>query len=533
MMLLNKFGVRMGQRQSGKRGILAVFLVLFVSACASAPTSTARENPFPVGEAEEIFSTGFGNIADKYIDGVSVETLAMEGIRGLAALDPDISVTGNADTLEMRHGRRVVSRIPMPEPDDREGWAFVVASMTAEVQSFSPELASANPELLYEAVFDGAMGALDVFSRYAGKSEAGDNRAKRDGFGGIGVRFRLNGERVVITEVMAMSPAEQADVRVDDELTAIQGQTVQGLGAKSIVEKLRGPVGATVDIVVSRDGVGMLTLGMKRSHIVPPTVKAEVRGGVIYMKISSFNQGTASSVVAELRRALDPGSATHHDVKGVVLDLRGNPGGLLKQSIEVADTFLVHGDILNTSGRHPDSVQHYEAAGQDQAMGLPMVVLIDGKSASAAEIVAAALQDRERAVVIGTASYGKGTVQTVIRLPNSGEITLTWSRFMAPSGYTLHGLGVFPVVCTSGVGKNAAEMLRNAMDRHDKTLGTLEVWRATTYIDKDEFQGLRDQCPPERRTGKNDVEVARTLIENGALYFQALDLTSSTAHMVE
>lgn len=277
----------------------------------------------------------------------------------------------------------------------------------------------------------------------------------------------------------------------------------------------------------------MLAFGMKRSHIVPPTVEAEVRDDVLYMKISSFNQGTASSVVAELRRALGPGNAAHHDVNGVVLDLRGNPGGLLKQSIEVADAFLVHGDILNTYGRHPDSMQHYEAAGQDQALGLPMVVLIDGKSASAAEIVAAALQDRERAVVVGTASYGKGTVQTVIRLPNSGEITLTWSRFMAPSGYTLHGLGVFPVICTSGAGKGTVEMLRTALDRHDKTLGALEVWRSTTYTDKEAFQGLREQCPPERHTGKNDVEVARALIEDGALYFQALDLTSSTAHMVE
>lgn len=524
----------MVQQRSGRSGIIAVFLLLFVSACANVPTDAdIVENKIPVGEAEEIFSAGFRNIADKYIDGVNVETLAMEGIRGLSALDPDISLIQSANMLEIRHRRRVASRVPAPAPDDSDGWALAVAKLIADAQVLSGDLASATPELIYEAVFDGALGALDVFSRYAGKAEAGDNRAKRDGFGGIGIRFRVNGEHVVITEVMPATPAAQAGVRVDDELTAVGGKSVLGLGVKSIVEKLRGPVGTDVNIMIARRDTGVLELGMKRSHIVPPTVEAEVHNGVIYIKISNFNQGTASGVVAELRQALDPENDTHHEVKGVVLDLRGNPGGLLKQSIEVADTFLVHGDILNTLGRHPDSVQHYEAAGQDLALGLPMVVLIDGKSASAAEIVAAALQDRERAVIVGTSSYGKGTVQTVIRLPNSGEITLTWSRFMAPSGYALHGLGVFPVICTSGSTKNTGEMLRTAMGKHEKTLGTLETWRTTSRTDDESIEGLRNQCPPERRTGRDDVEIARTLIEDGALYFRALDLTSSTAHAVE
>ena len=133
-----------------------------------------------------------------------------------------------------------------------------------------------------------------------------------------------------------------------------------------------------------------------------------------------------------------------------MLDLRGNPGGLLKQSIKVADLLLTQGKIISTRGRHADSIHNYEAGGHDLAFGLPVLVLVDGKSASAAEIVAAALQDRDRAVVIGTSSFGKGSVQTVIRLPNDGEITLTWSKLVAPSGYLLHGLGVRPAICTSG-----------------------------------------------------------------------------------
>lgn len=513
--------------------VLAAFGLLVVAACSSTPADKdVLDNPFPIGEAEKVFSSGFNNISDKYIETVSVEILAMEGIRGLSALDSNISIARNDETIELRYRGRLIRRYPAPPPDNPARWASVVANMTADAQFYSRDIATANSEKLYEAIFDGSIGALDVFSRYAGKSEASDDRAKRDGFGGIGVRFRLEDNHALITDVMASSPAAQAGLRIGDELTSVEGQAVLGLDHHAIIKMLRGPVGSDVDLVIARQGINALTLRMKRNHIVPPTVVAEIQDGLLYLRISSFNQGTASSVVKELRHALDPDSHSQ-EIKGVALDLRGNPGGLLKQSIEVADAFLSHGAILNTSGRHPDSIQHYEAAGQDHAVGLPIVVLIDGKSASAAEIVAAALQDRERAVVVGTASYGKGTVQTVVRLPNSGEITLTWSRFMAPSGYALHGLGVFPVICTSGSGKGTDAVLRHAMDIYDATLDTLETWRGTSHRDKIAFKNLRKQCPPEQHDGRDDLEIARSLIEDGSLYFRALDITSATAQAVD
>jgi len=539
MMLLIKTGTPMAKHsfklvKLKRPGLIVAAAVMLTSACAATPPHHVMlEEHLPVGEAEEIFAAGFSSIADKYLDEISVEAIALEGMRGLNALDPGIVVAQDDDTLEIRYQQRTIARLPAPEGDDAAGWASTVASMTAKAQSYSSDLASASPEKLYEAVFDGAMGALDVFSRYAGSSEANDNRAKRDGFGGIGIRFRLDKERIVVTEVMPATPAADAGLHIGDHVIAVQGQTLLGMGTKAVVKQLRGPVDSPVSLTIQRKDVGMIEITMNRSHIVPPTVKADIRENILYLKIASFNQGTASNLVSELRSALADDSAPNHDVKGIVLDLRGNPGGLLKQSIEVADAFLVHGDILNTLGRHPDSIQHYEATGQDQAQGLPMVVLIDGKSASAAEIVAAALQDRERAVVVGTASYGKGTVQTVIRLPNSGEITLTWSRFMAPSGYALHGLGVYPVICTSGTNDNASENLRMALDRHDKTLDTLTAWRSIPHTDEQTRSNLRTECPPERHTGKNDVEIARTLIEDGALYFRALDSTSSTALAIE
>ena len=197
------------------------------------------------------------------------------------------------------------------------------------------------------------------------------------------------------------------------------------------------PIGSDLDIVFA-DGDGhQIQRTLRRSLIVPPTVTASTHDGVLLLRISSFNQKTSDGISTELQHAKDQIPL----LKGVVLDLRGNPGGLLDQAVAAADLFIPTGTIVQTRGRHPLSNQSYDAVEGGIGEGTPVVVLMDGKSASASEILAGALEDSGRAVVIGTNSYGKGTVQTVVHLPNDGEITLTWSRFFTPSGYALNGLG--------------------------------------------------------------------------------------------
>lgn len=214
-------------------------------------------------------------------------------------------------------------------------------------------------------------------------------------------------------------------------------------------------------------------------------------------------------------------------VKGIVLDLRGNPGGLLKQSVKVADLLLTQGHIVSTKGRHLDSLHDYEAGGSDLANGLPVLVLIDGRSASAAEIVAAALQDRERAVVVGTSSYGKGTVQTVIRLPNDGEITLTWSRLMTPSGYALHGLGVLPVVCTSNERDEIGDIVDGALSRSLQARSRFQSWRTPGVQARDRRNELRRSCPSQRRKTDLELQVARQIIDTPATYDRALAISAA------
>lgn len=499
---------------------------LVVGACATGERA-ATTAAFPKFAAEEVFSVGLSSIAAKYIEPVSVKGLVLDGLRGLGAIDPSLTVAEADGVVTLASAGVVVASRPTPEGEDARGWSRLAVDLSLAGREHSTELRAVSVEKVYEAVFDGALSNLDIFSRYAGPEEARRNRARRDGYGGIGVRFRLADGDVRITEVTPDSPAAHAGIRKNDRLTHVGTVPLSNLSNEEILHQLRGPVQSKIDITIQRDGVaGALTFTLERAHIVPPTVSVYHRDGIIYAKIKSFNQDTAHSLEAKLRRMR---GELGRNFRGVVLDLRGNPGGLLKQAIKVTDLFLAQGRILTTAGRHPDSLQHYEAGGPDVIDGAPLAILIDGKSASAAEIVAAALQDRDRAVVIGTTSYGKGTVQTVIRLPNDGEITLTWSRFVAPSGYTLHGLGVRPAICTSGRDKDDAKTVATTLTERAHTAATLVAWRQVGIHDDTQRQELRSTCPAETHQEAIDLEVADRLIRDRGLYNGAVGLANATA----
>jgi len=195
--------------------------------------------------------------------------------------------------------------------------------------------------------------------------------------------------------------------------------------------------------------------------------------------------------------------------------MRGNPGGLLDQSVSVAGLFMSNGRIVSTRGRNPGSLQIFDAASSDIAGGLPMVVLINGGSASAAEIVAAALQDSGRAIVVGSASFGKGTVQTVLRLPNDGELTLTWARLITPAGYILHEHGVVPNVCTSGVSDDEQSIATVISQSAAINAGAL---RPRVTLDEPGWLRLRGTCPTQSGDHEIEVETAKRLLVDPSLY---------------
>ena len=211
-------------------------------------------------------------------------------------------------------------------------------------------------------------------------------------------------------------------------------------------------------------------------------------------------------------------------LRGIVLDLRGDPGGLLDQAVSLADVFIAKGPIVATVGRNPASRQYFEAAGDAVAPRIPIVVLVNGGSASASEIVAAALQDAGRAVVVGTASYGKGTVQTVLRLPNDGELILTWAELVAPAGYSLNGHGVVPTICTSDLGDDA-QSIETALQRAGQAASAaIATLTPRASLDERGWADLRRSCPPRSGDRAIDVAVAERLLADPVLYSQALHM---------
>lgn len=514
--------------------------LLLVAACAQAPEQKIAVDSFNVNAAEETLSSGLRIISRRYIDNVPLSSVAEEGLRGMQAIDPALGITRDGPRLRLTHDGDVVGVYPAPPAKDTEAWGKLTARMILAARDASRDMRQASTERIYEAVFDGALSELDIFSRYAGRDEASKNRSRRDGFGGIGIRFKLHDRVPVISRVLLHTPAAKAGLKIGDAITHIDGEPVAASGTrnlKMIARRLRGTEGSEIIVTIKRTGLKQaLSFLMTRGHIVPETVVTRVVKGVMVSRIKRFNRSTAADLARDLQFNRN---ALGDSLKGIVLDLRGNPGGLLKQSVKVADLFLTQGDILSTKGRHPSSFQSYEAGGRDLADGLPLVVLVDGKTASAAEIVASALQDRGRAVVVGTASYGKGSVQTVQHLPNDGELTLTWSRFITPSGYTLHGLGVYPSICTSGV--YAVETIMNrAIARSTDVALTMASWRRTAYNATSARHRLRASCAAESRyarkkTGDVDLNVAFRLMDKPRQYAHArllaIEPAASTAEL--
>ncbi len=499
---------------------------LFIAGACAPISQAAVGSPDnnPANSPDRVLAFGFEMIQDRYLTDVNIGNVAFEGLKGLSAIDPALIFERPAPgRVLFRYRDDHVAEYPAPADSDPDGWASLIMAIARDAAAVSPELRKVDDEKIYEAVFDATLAKLDIFSRYAGAAEAREHRAFRNGFGGVGVRYQVEPQDIVLTEVMPETPAAEARLAVGDHVSAIDRTSLAGLSQNEISKRLRGPIDSAVALTVSHGGNPQsATVTLHRGLIVPPTVTMTTKDGIATIAITGFNQNTAASATEYLRQA-----EAMPNFKGVILDLRGNPGGLLDQGVAVAGLFMTHGRIVSTRGRHPASLQVYDAAPDAVAANVPLVVLVDGRSASAAEIVTAALQDSGRAVVVGTNSYGKGTVQTVIRMPNDGEMTLTWSRFYSPSGYALHGLGVLPTICTADVHAQPAALLAPVRDGHSPVSASIATWRASTIDETAERAQLRASCPAAKQGDVAlDGELARQLILDHGLYVHALSLTA-------
>jgi carboxyl-terminal processing protease len=470
---------------------------------------------FSPSAAKQVFSSGLDNIDRVYIDPVLVSTVALHGLQALSSLDPEFRVARAGDSVKISEGPLMAASFVAPSDHDSRGWAAVMAGALEVGRAKSEKLRTATVESLYQTVFDGSLHDLDRFSRYAGSNSARDNRAARDGFGGIGVELRVADDVVRIGAVLPETPAAGGGLAVGDRITHVDGTPLAGIAERAIISMLRGPEGTDVTLTVVRGEAPPFPLVLRRAMIVAPTITYRREpGNIAYFQVSGFNSQTADALQAMVARAK---AEMGRSLRGAVLDLRNNPGGLLHQGWRVADLFVSSGRILTTRGRHPESVQVFDATGGDILDGLPLVVLINGGSASSAEIVAAALQDLDRAVLIGSSSYGKGTVQTVLPMPNDGELTLTWARLYAPSGYALQRLGVVPNICTSGPAVTAAKSIEALRGGRIDPVAPVSKRRTADGLSEPEQLALAATCPTQSGLNEADLEVARAVLSDPAL----------------
>jgi carboxyl-terminal processing protease len=498
-----------------KRFLATATLCLLVGGCAG-PTAEHGGDP----EEKRVFSVALHNLTERYIEPIDAGQTMTRGLAQLAVIDDRLAILERNGVITITYEGNTIAEYQAPAKDDIGDWASLSAAIIRDARSASDSVVAHSQDSIYRSVFAGLIKNLDRYSRYLPPDDARRSRATRDGYGGIGITISVRDGEFIIHRVLTDRPADAAGLKTNDQITQIDGQPVKGLPLREVLKLLRGDIGDSVRITVRRaDAPAQLHHEVIRDHIVPQSVTTRQNRSILEIKLTIFNQGTVGAVrkaVVDAVRKMGSG------LTGIVLDLRSNPGGLLDQAIAVADLFMGHGRIVSTKGRHPDSNQIFDATPGEVLNGMPMAVLINGRSASAAEIVGVALRDTGRAAIVGSTSYGKGSVQTIIRLPNRGEMNITWARIMAPTGLTLASQGIVPAICTN-LSPEKLQTLKERLADQRKTSGITVMPGFAPQANLSHFSvSRRTACPSSNAIPVHDLEIARLVLANRDVYAMAI-----------
>jgi carboxyl-terminal processing protease len=350
---------------------------------------------------------------------------------------------------------------------------------------------------LIESAIDGMLNGLDPHSSYMDSKSFGDMRVQTRGeFGGLGIEVTMEGGFIKVVAPIDDTPAAKAGVRAGDIITDLDDEAVPGLTLDQVVEKMRGPENTKLRLNIIRKGNETpIQITITRARIQVRSVRMKLEGSDIgYIRITQFNEQTTDG----LRKAITQitSQIPNDKLKGYVIDLRNNPGGLLDQAVSVSNAFLNRGEIVSTRGRDPEETQRFNAWPGDLTKGKPVIVLINGGSASASEIVAGALQDHRRATLVGTRSFGKGSVQTIIPLgPGNGALRLTTARYFTPSGRSIQAKGISPDI----------EVLQDVPEEAKAQVAEMEgesSLRGHLKGEGDEEAGSQSYVPPDEKDDK-------------------------------
>ncbi len=499
---------------------LAVFAALGFLLVACGTTQRSQREV-----TERLFTTVYQDIAQVYLERIELPDLALSGLEALKRREPALDVRRQGDQILFSvAGSKTVS-FAAPPREDSESWGKLMAEALEAGRRRSEKLQAVARAEINDAVLQGMFDELDGWSYYRGPEELLEWHGKKPGFdGAIGVALRSTEDGASIIGVTEESPAEAADLTDGDHIWGIDGKTIAGLDRRALYDMLRGEPGTDVRLTVTRKGRrDRETLTIKRAVIKPRPVRYRSFGDFAYLRLMSFGSATLGAIEEKLRQAEND---LGRPLQGAILDLRNSPGGLLDIAVLVADLFVTDGLLVSVDGRHPDSLQYFPATPDDLMEGRPLVVLINGMTSGGASIVAAALQDAGRAVVLGSASNGHGTIQTVLGLPNGGQIALTWARYYASSGYAIAGRGVLPDLCTAGSDVGSDEVL-GRLRRGTLPIDKRIQRRSIDHRNEKAIEAFRAVCPPSYEVPDVDLDLARRLLKDPALYRLALGFSQS------
>jgi carboxyl-terminal processing protease len=494
-------------------------IVFLLCLCLAAPAlgQEPAGTGFDVDAMSNVQTEAMDFMLPRTLEAVTAAQLAIWGLGGLTAIDPGVTALARDTKIQLLVRGRSVSEVAA-QGTEAASWAQAIAKIVSAGWVASSAIRQAGQPAVTKVLFDEMLAHLDPYSRYIPPMEAVGDRDRRVGHAGIGVTLAQHGHAVTVRDVVIGSPGALAGIRPGDVIQWVDGHTALGKDRVTIEALLNGPEGTELQMGWhGRDSVSRGAT-LTRVMIPPETVFPRRNGDVAIIQITGFSQTTDQHVIQVLRDYLKG----PRPVTGIVLDLRGNRGGLVRAAVATADSFLPAGVIMRSSGRAPETNRVWLSGGGELAKGVRMVVLVDGGTASAAEILAAALADRGRAVIVGSSTFGKGVVQTIDPLPDGGELFLTWSRILAPRFWPIQSLGVFPQVCTS-LGDDALHRQLAALaDGKVAMADAIQAHRAARApLSPDQIVAIRGRCPAsDPRVG--DEDVAEALVEAPASYGAAL-----------
>jgi carboxyl-terminal processing protease len=355
-----------------------------------------------------------------------------------------------------------------------------------------------------QSAIQGMLTSLDPHSSYLAPEDFKDMQVQTRGeYGGLGIEVTAEDGIVKVVSPIDDTPAAKAGVQAGDYLTAIDGQSIIGFDLSDAVNRMRGPVGTSIQLTIARENSEPFDVNLTREIIAVKSVNWKLDKDIGILRVSAFNEKTGDAL-EEAIRALRKQAGS--GLRGVVLDLRNNPGGLLDQAVQVSDAFLDGGEVVSTRGRRADQIERYNAKRGDMLAGIPMAVLINQGSASASEIVAGALQDRGRALLLGTTSFGKGSVQTVIPLKGGrdGALRLTTAKYYTPAGRSIQGSGIDPDIEVSDKKVDVSKLKRLGLSESD-----LKGAFANPDGAKRKGPHIPDDQPPENWDKTQDYQLKR------------------------